>query len=341
MAINNTPKPIVDPNSRLGNTGGAASQPRNSRGGVSNGIGAAAAPSPQDNTHPGMLSAAGQRQATPYQQTTRGILGSMLASDSPYLQQARLAANRQMQARGLRSSSLAAGASQAAAIGAAAPIAAQDAQIYGADRRQLSQQDWQSQQAEIQRRFGAEQATIDRSHATAERFGRQDFAETQRRAMEKFQRGERLSQNEFMALQADQQRQFLAGESALDRSWRTGEREGAQQWNTSERIGSQDHQANQAELQRGFVAAEAALNRAFQGNQAALGRELARDLAQLQVDANKYAVDSQFSAQIFASAYDTIGQMASTGQLTPGQLENFVRGQITMARQTIELYRTI
>lgn len=57
-------------------------------------------------------------------------LQGLLASDSPYMRQAALAAERQAASRGLLSSSMAAGAGQAAAIQAAMPIAAADAQAY-------------------------------------------------------------------------------------------------------------------------------------------------------------------------------------------------------------------
>jgi hypothetical protein len=55
-------------------------------------------------------------------------LNGLLASDSPYIQQARIAGERQANARGLLNSSIAGGNSEAAAIAAAAPIASQDAQ---------------------------------------------------------------------------------------------------------------------------------------------------------------------------------------------------------------------
>lgn len=57
-------------------------------------------------------------------------LQGLLESQSPYMQQALLAGQRQAASRGALSSSLAAGASQAAAIQAAFPIAAADAQTY-------------------------------------------------------------------------------------------------------------------------------------------------------------------------------------------------------------------
>jgi len=55
---------------------------------------------------------------------------SLLDQDSPYIQQARLQGQRDAAGRGMLNSSMAAGASEAAAIKAAAPLAMQDAQTY-------------------------------------------------------------------------------------------------------------------------------------------------------------------------------------------------------------------
>ena len=56
-------------------------------------------------------------------------LTGLLSSDSRYIQLARQAGERQAQTRGLQNSSIAAGASEAAAIAAGMPIASQDADI--------------------------------------------------------------------------------------------------------------------------------------------------------------------------------------------------------------------
>ena len=64
------------------------------------------------------------------QELVQNQLQGLLASDSPYMQQARLAGERAAASRGALSSSIFAGASQSAAIQAALPIAAADAQTY-------------------------------------------------------------------------------------------------------------------------------------------------------------------------------------------------------------------
>jgi hypothetical protein len=64
------------------------------------------------------------------QDTVAEQLDRLLKSDSPYLEQARIGAIEQANARGLLNSSLAAGAGEAAAIRAALPIVTQDASTY-------------------------------------------------------------------------------------------------------------------------------------------------------------------------------------------------------------------
>lgn len=67
-------------------------------------------------------------------QTVEGIVNSLLAKDSPYLQRAQAIANAQSNSRGLLNSSIAAGAGTAAAIDAALGIAVPDANIYNQTR---------------------------------------------------------------------------------------------------------------------------------------------------------------------------------------------------------------
>jgi len=62
--------------------------------------------------------------------TVSGQLNSLLSEESPYLKQARLQGEEASAQRGMLNSSMAAGASQAAAIKAALPVAQQDANTY-------------------------------------------------------------------------------------------------------------------------------------------------------------------------------------------------------------------
>lgn len=67
-------------------------------------------------------------QPLPGDATVEGRLNGLLDSNSPYMRLARTAGQRNAARRGLLNSSIAGGASEAAAIAAAAPIASQDAQ---------------------------------------------------------------------------------------------------------------------------------------------------------------------------------------------------------------------
>lgn len=73
---------------------------------------------------------------TDAKQLAQGQLQGMLSANSPYLRDARNRAMRTANSRGLLNSAMAAGMGEEAAIGAAAPIAVQDAQTYGLNARQ-------------------------------------------------------------------------------------------------------------------------------------------------------------------------------------------------------------
>lgn len=68
-----------------------------------------------------------QGKWTPEDDSVSGKLNGLLASDSPYIKQARQAGTRDAAKRGLLNSSIAAGSAETAAIAAAAPIASQEA----------------------------------------------------------------------------------------------------------------------------------------------------------------------------------------------------------------------
>lgn len=90
---------------------------------------------PPGTPAPGVLEgtpapASGLEYVDPERSTVAGQLQTLLGSESPYIQQARLGAQRQAASRGMLSSSMAAGAGEAAAIKAGLPIAEQDAAAY-------------------------------------------------------------------------------------------------------------------------------------------------------------------------------------------------------------------
>lgn len=78
---------------------------------------------------------ASTRTVDPTKETASGQLNTLLSTGSPYLDLARGQAAQEANSRGLLNSSMAAGAGEAAAIGAAAPIATHDADTYTAASR--------------------------------------------------------------------------------------------------------------------------------------------------------------------------------------------------------------
>jgi hypothetical protein len=99
--------------------------------------------------------------------TVAGQLNTLLASDSPYLAEARRAGQEQAASRGMLNTSMAAGASQREAIKAATPIAQQDAQTF-AQAQQIEQKaktEMQTMQAEgiVSAGLVEQQANIERN----------------------------------------------------------------------------------------------------------------------------------------------------------------------------------
>lgn len=110
-------------------------------------------------------------------QTVSGQLNKVLASDSPLMTQARQQTVEQANARGLQNSSMAAGAGESAAIGAALPIATADANTYG----QTAQQNVEAKNTASQFGAGAKNRAGEVSAAavnTAQTIKQQQVAQT-------------------------------------------------------------------------------------------------------------------------------------------------------------------
>lgn len=110
-------------------------------------------------------------------QTVSGQLNKVLASDSPLMTQARQQTVEQANARGLQNSSMAAGAGESAAIGAALPIATADANVYG----QTAQQNVEAKNTASQFGAGAKNRAGEVSAAavnTAQTIKQQQVAQT-------------------------------------------------------------------------------------------------------------------------------------------------------------------
>ena len=142
-----------------------------------------------------------------------GRLKGLLSSRSPYMQRARTRATQLANRRGLMSSSIAAGAGEAAAIDAALPIAQADAAIAEGERGRVSQELMQQRNLRVQqlmqeRGFTHEQAM---SEAGREFAGRQAALD---RAAQRYMFDSGMSHE---AAQAEAQRKFAGVQADLDR----------------------------------------------------------------------------------------------------------------------------
>jgi hypothetical protein len=141
-------------------------------------------------------------------ETMQGQLASILSKDNPLMQSARTMANQQMASRGLINSSMAAGASTAAMIDRALPIAQQDSQIY--NNRALANQETTNQQNQFNVsqtndmfKFGQEVAS-----RYGLQTGQQQFDAQQNEAQRKFLTSERLGGQQFQEQMADLGQQY-------------------------------------------------------------------------------------------------------------------------------------
>ena len=205
-------------------------------------------------------------------ETTAGQLQSIIAEDSPLMQQARAQAKQGMAQRGLINSSMSQGAGVAAMLERATPIAAADASVFG--NRALSNQNAvntggqfnAAQQNQFglqtgQQGFAAAQAALDRAQQTAITDksiaatstlaqAQKDFEAAQNALNREQQTSLQTGQQQFTAGQTAVQQNFASAQSALDRAQQTSL--------TDKSIGAQ---AALAQAQKDFDSAQNALNR--------------------------------------------------------------------------------
>ena len=175
----------------------------------------------------------------PTKETTAGQLQSIIAQDSPLMEQARAQAKQGMAQRGLINSSMSQGAGVAAMLERATPIAAADAGIYGT--RALANQNATNtggqfnaaQQNQFglqtgQQNFASAQAALDRAQQTA----LTDKSLTAQANLQK-------AQQEFSGTQA-----------SLERGQQTALQTGQQTFAASQNAIQNDFASRQAELQR-------------------------------------------------------------------------------------------
>lgn len=164
-----------------------------------------------------------------------GRMERLLASDSPYLERARTRGLQFANRRGLANSSIAAGATEGAAIEAALPIATADAEI-AARERAMRSQEFQQYRAirsqELMQKRGI-------NHESAMREADRELQDLMHRRglyVQHLMQSERLDHDSAQRL-AD--RELQKALQAADHAWRTGER-----------LGSQEFRGTQAGLDR-------------------------------------------------------------------------------------------
>jgi len=216
-----------------------------------------------------------QRQVDAAKETTSGQLQTIMAQDSPLMQQARAQAKQGMAARGLINSSMAQGAGVAAMLERATPIAAADAGTY-------SNQALTNQQAA---NTGG-QFNVGQQNTFGLQKGAQAFALTEREAGQSFTAGQAGLEREQQSKLQTAQQTFTGAQSALDRAQqlvltdKSIEAQNALQkaqqdfaaahsgldraQQTALQTGQQTFTAGQNKAQQDFTAAQEALNRAQQ-----------------------------------------------------------------------------
>lgn len=210
-------------------------------------------------------------------ETTAGQLQSIIAEDSPLMQQARAQAKQGMAQRGLINSSMSQGAGVAAMLERATPIAAADASVFG--NRALSNQNAvntggqfnAAQQNQFglqtgQQGFAAAQAALDRAQQTAITDKSIAATSTLAQAQKDFEAAQNaLNREQQTSLQTGQQ-QFTAGQTAVQQTFASAQSalDRAQQNSITDK--SLGAQAALAQAQKDFDAAQNALGREQQAS---------------------------------------------------------------------------
>lgn len=236
------------------------------------------------------------------QETVQGQLKNVLAADSPVLQQARAGATQTMNRRGLINSSMAAEAGESAVIGAATPIAAADAGIYGTAARENQQ----AQNRAFEVGAGETNANARLNADAGNQIGRMGYGAT----LEKGLIGSRLgAEKETIAAQGAEQRTTIGAQA------------GAESQLSAQQAAQQQAQAQvQGEIQKGLLKT--------QGDIDARTRELAGQIEQQLIGARAGA-ESKLQAERVAGEKDVTqlrGQIETQlQQLRGGQAENLAQ----------------
>ena len=218
-------------------------------------------------------------------------LNDLIRGNSQYIQNARLSANEQSAERGMLMSSVAAGASQRAAIDAAQPFAMQQADAYGrtaSENMQAQNADAQADQGQF-RDLGArdialraqmEDASLGRQFQGSLAQNEQAWRSGESYLDRQFQQGENAATRNFQSSERAAGQNWQSGESAYDRAWRGDQASLDRYQQTSERLGSQDFASGETAYDRAWREYQTALDRAQQTNERYGSQDFQRDMSE-------------------------------------------------------------
>lgn len=268
-------------------------------------------------------------------------LNEMISGNSQYIRNARLAAAERASDSGMLMSSVAAGASQRAAIDAAQPFAMQEAEAYGraasenmaaqnADNLADQGQFRDMAARDIALRAQMEDASLGRQFQSGMASNEQAWRSGESYLDRQFQQGENNANRNFQSSERAAAENFQSGQSAYDRMWRSGEAAADRYQQTYERIGSQDFQQGMAREEQGWRSGEAALDRTQNAEQAALNRAESRYSSYFSTVANREA----HTAQVLNGIY-------SNPNLTPAQQQAAVANANAVLKSIYDGYSTV
>ena len=308
------------------------------------------------------------------EETVAYQLDQILQSNNPIIQRARTAGLQFANQRGLLNSSIAAQASQQAAIDAALPIAQQDARTFAEAAGQVTDIEGRSalQDAalgtEISRFNVSEENVTNRFNAESLNQAGAFNANAANTAIQNF------LQREAARLLQDDQQLFTAQQNQADRELRNylQERqfdfqgsENALDRELQERLqkNDQEFRSGESALDRSFQAGERALDRTLQTSEAALDRALSQMLSNdriafeewsqtnaqewnaaqnaLQREFDRYRVDAQTASTVMYSTMESIAQIYADPNLNATQKQNAIRNVLSLANSTPALVSQI
>lgn len=194
-------------------------------------------------------------------------LTDLTKTDNPLMTQSRTSGLQMANQRGMLNSSIAAGASEGAAIAAAAPIATADAQLGESSRQADLNRTQQVTLQEGDQAFQGDQAGLDRTQQTAILGQQQTF------------QGEQAGLNRTQETAILGQQQTFQGQQAgLDRTQRAALQESDQTFQAEQGGLNRAQQTALQEGQNSFNAEQAATDRTFTANQTQQDRELEQTL---------------------------------------------------------------